>query len=94
MKLLILCPGKIAKSLDQIGCFTDVLNYYLPKSLATIADTVVMSIPDVDNDRLKEIFSTVEVDGYDAIITLGLRFYSKISPETTAVLRNRFAGLL
>jgi hypothetical protein len=94
MKLLILCPGKIAKSLDQIGCFTDVLNYYLPKSLATIADTTVVAIPDVDNDQLKEIFSTVEVDGYDAILTLGLRFYSKISPETTAVLRDRFTGLL
>jgi hypothetical protein len=94
MKILIFCPGKIAKSLDQIGCFTDVLNYYLPKSLATITDTVVMSIPDVDNDQLKEIFSTVEVDKYDAILTLGLRFYSKISPETTAVLRDRFTGLL
>jgi hypothetical protein len=94
MKILIFCPGKIARSLDQIGCFTDVLNYYLPKSLATITDTVVMSIPDVDNDQLKEIFSTVEVDKYDAILTLGLRFYSKISPETTAVLRDRFTGLL
>jgi hypothetical protein len=94
MKILILCPGKIAKSLDQIGCFTDVLNYYLPKSLATIVDTVIMSIPDVDNNQLKEIFSTVEVDKYDAILTLGLRFYSKISPETTALLRDRFTGLL
>jgi hypothetical protein len=93
MKILILCPGKIAKSLDQIGCFTDVLNYYLPRSLATIADTAIMSIPDVDNDQLKEIFSTVEVDKYDAILTLGLRFYSKILPETTALLRNRFTGL-
>jgi hypothetical protein len=94
MKILILCPGKIAKSLDQIGCFTDVLNYYLPKSLATIADTTVVSIPDVDNDQLKEIFSTVSVDGYDAVLTLGLRFYSKISQETTAVLRDRFTGLM
>jgi hypothetical protein len=94
MKLLILCPGKIAKSLDQIKCFTDVLNYYLPKSLATVADTVTMQIPDVDNAQLQNIFSTLEVDQYDAIITLGLRFYSKISPETTAVLRNRFTGLL
>jgi hypothetical protein len=94
MKILILCPGKIARSLDQIGCFTDVLNYYLPKSLAEIADTTIISIPDVDNDQLKEIFSTVEVDGYDAIVTLGLRFYSKISPETTALLRDRFTGLL
>jgi hypothetical protein len=94
MKILILCPGKIAKSLDQIGCFTDVLNYYLPKSLSKIADTTIISIPDVDNNQLKEIFSTVEVDKYDAILTLGLRFYSKISPETTALLRDRFAGLL
>jgi hypothetical protein len=94
MKILILCPGKIAKSLDQIGCFTDVLNYYLPKSLASIADTTIMSIPDVDNDQLKKIFSTVAVDDYDAILTLGLRFYSKISPETTALLRDRFRGLL
>jgi hypothetical protein len=94
MKILILCPGKIAKSLDQIGCFTDVLNYYLPKSLSQIADTVIMSIPDVDNDQLKEIFSTVPVDSYDAILTLGLRFYSKISPQTTVVLRDRFTGLL
>lgn len=94
MKILILCPGKIAKSLDQIGCFTDVLNYYLPKSLSKIADTTIVSIPDVDNNRLKEIFSTVAVDDYDAILTLGLRFYSKISPETTALLRDRFTGLL
>jgi hypothetical protein len=94
MKILILCPGKLAQSLDQIGCFTDVLNYYLPRSLSKIADTVIMSIPDVDNNQLKEIFSTVEVDKYDAILTLGLRFYSKISPETTAVLRDRFTGLL
>jgi uncharacterized ubiquitin-like protein YukD len=94
MKLLVLCPGKIAKSLDQIGCFTDVLNYYLPKSLYNLADTTVVAIPEVDNNQLKEIFSTVPVDGYDAILTLGLRFYSKISPETTALLQDRFTGLL
>jgi uncharacterized ubiquitin-like protein YukD len=93
MKILILCPGKIAKSLDQIRCFTDVLNYYLPKSLATVTDAVTMQIPDVDNAQLQNIFSTLEVDQYDAIITLGLRFYSKISKETTALLRDRFAGL-
>jgi hypothetical protein len=94
MKILILCPGKIAKNLDQIGCFTDVLNYYLPKSLYNIADTTTVSIPEVDNEQLKKIFSTIAVDGYDAILTLGLRFYSKISPETTALLQDRFTGLL
>jgi hypothetical protein len=53
-----------------------------------------MSIPEVDNNQLKKIFSTVAVDEYNAILTLGLRFYSKISQETTDLLRNRFAGLL
>lgn len=93
MKLLILCPGKIARSLKEIKCFTDVLNYYLPKSLSNIADTVIMQIPDVDNAQLKKLFSTVEVDKYDAIVTLGLRFYSKISKETTALIRDRFSGI-
>jgi hypothetical protein len=52
-----------------------------------------MTIPEEDNDQLKEIFSTVAVDEYAAILTLGLRFYSKISPETTALLRDRFNGV-
>lgn len=93
MKLLILCPGKIAASVDKITCFTDVLNYYLPRALKELADTTVISIPDSDNDRLKETFSTMDVQDYDVILTLGLRFYSKISSETTSLLRNRFQGL-
>ena len=93
MKLLILCPGKIAASPNKISCFTDVLNYYLPPALSAIADTTVVSIPDADNDQLKKLFATMQVDAYDAILTLGLRFYSKISPETTALLRDRFQGL-
>lgn len=93
MKLLILCPGKIAASVDQICCFTDVLNYYLPKTLKDLVDTTVVPIPDVDDDYLKETFSTIDVQGYDAILTLGLRFYSKVSRDTTALLRDRFPGL-
>jgi hypothetical protein len=93
MKILILCPGKIAAAPDKIKCFTDVLNYYLPQALSDKADITVISIPDTDGDQLKKVFSTLDVDGYNAIITLGLRFYSKISPETTALLRDRFSGL-
>lgn len=93
MKLLILCPGKIATSLDKIKCFTDVVNYYLPTALSKLANTTVLSIPDSDGDQLKKVFSTLAVDEYDAILTLGLRFYSKISRETTALLRDRFQGL-
>jgi hypothetical protein len=94
MKLLILCPGKVPKSKDNIHCFTDVINYYLPPALLKICDGDVLQIPSIDDDRLKHIFSTVQVDKYDAIITLNLRFYSKISKETTELIRSRFNGLV
>lgn len=96
MNLLILCPGTIPKTLEEIKCFTDVLNYYLPKSLSRVPDisVEVKTIPTVDNEELKQLFSTMDVDNYSAIVTLGLRYYSKISKETTALLRNRFKGLL
>jgi hypothetical protein len=94
MKLLVLCPGKIPGSTSDIECFSEVINYYLPQALARIADTTAITIPSDDNECLRHIFSTVDVDGYDAIITLGLRFYSKISADTAAVLRRRYSGLI
>jgi hypothetical protein len=93
MKLLIMCPGKIPGSTSDIECFSEVINYYLPKALSKAADTTTITIPAEDGDNLRHVFSTMEVDGYDAIITLGLRFYSKISAETTKLLRSRFNGL-
>lgn len=96
MKILVLCPGNLATSTDNIKCFTDVLSYYLPRSLAAIPgveiETVV--IPGEDNNELKTVFSTINIDGVDAILTLGLRFYSKVSEETTNLLKKRFNGLL
>jgi len=96
MRLLILCPGSIASSVDNIKCFTDVLNYYLPRSLSSLNDVTVKTctIPADDGDALKEVYSTIEVENFDAILTLGLRFYSKISKETTDLLRQRFSGIL
>lgn len=96
MQLLILCPGNIAKSVHEISCFTDVLSYYLPRSLQTLTGLTVdiKSMPSTDGPELQKFFSTVEVKQYDAILTLGLRFYSKISEHTTGILRNRFTGLI
>lgn len=96
MKLLLLCPGNVASSVDNIKCFTDVLSYYLPRSLRSFpgVDVTIKTIPSEDNDELKTVFSTVDVGEHDAILTLGLRFYSKISAETTNLLRARFNGLL
>jgi hypothetical protein len=93
MKLLVLCPGKIPKSISDIHCFTDVINHYLPLALSKVCECDIKCIPAIENEELKKIFSTIEVDQYDAIVTLGLRFYSKISKETTNLLRSRFKGL-
>ncbi len=94
MKLLILCPGKIPKSVSEIHCFTDVINYYLPAALLTVTDCEITSIPMEDNTKLQNIFSSFEFGTFDAIITLGLRYYSKISRETTEIIRSRYQGLL
>jgi uncharacterized ubiquitin-like protein YukD len=94
MKLLVLCPGKIPKSVNDIRCFTEVVNYYLPQSLSKFTELTVEQIPSNDTDKLKSKFNSLDVDRYDAILTLGLRFYSKISLETTQILRSKFKGLL
>lgn len=96
MKLLILCPGTIPNNISDIKCFTDVLNYYLPKSLTLVdgIDVEVRNIPNDDNPRLKELFATMPVIEHDVILTLGLRFFSRISKETAWSLRNRFSGLI
>jgi uncharacterized ubiquitin-like protein YukD len=89
-----MCPGKIPGSTSDIECFTEVINYYLPQAVADIVDTTIITIPSEDGDKLRHAFSTIDVDSYDAIITLGLRFYSKISLETTEILQKRFTGIL
>jgi hypothetical protein len=94
MKLLIMCPGKIPSSTSDITCFSEVVNYYLPRALGNVADMTAIAIPSEDNKLLQHIFSTVEVDEYGAIIALGLRFYSKISAATAAILRQRYSGLI
>lgn len=93
MKILIQCPGRIPTSREDIRCFTDVLNYYLPPRLAAIVETDVITIPINDCQELQDHFSSHDVSGYDAIITLNLRFYSKIPKSTTLLLKDRFAGL-
>jgi hypothetical protein len=93
MKLLILCPGKIPKSINDIYCFTDVINYYLPTALCKVVDCDIVNIPMCDGDELEKIFAR-DYNNYDAIVTLGLRFFSQISAETANILRNHYKGLI
>lgn len=96
MNILVLCPSKNnkIKELDQVNCFTDVFNYYFPKHISNFADVDVKIIPVEDGPDLQKCFTELIVDKYDAIITLGLRFYSHISIETTNILRSKFSGFL
>jgi hypothetical protein len=76
MKILILCPGKIAASLDEIRCFTDVLNYYLPLRLSCITDATTVSIPDSDSEQLKKLLEHGWGNGY-VLIPHNHPFYKK-----------------
>ena len=97
MKILILQPfeseSSIPKVVSDIKCFSDVLAFYLPPHLAKVASVDIELIPSLDHTELAKIFSELDVSKYDAIITLGLRFYSKIPVEITNILRNKFTGL-
>lgn len=98
MKLLIICPGKMAKDKSQIKCYSDLLNYYLPKALVSNADCDIKSIsvtPNANNiiNQLKEM----SLDGYDAMVFLGIRFFSHQGYQPKKILdylRGRFKGLI
>ena len=98
MKILIICPGKIAKDKSQIKCYSDLLNYYLPKSLVSNADCDIKNIgisPSAHN-IIKQL-EDIPFNKYDAIVFLGIRFFShqKYQPKKILdYLRSKFKGLI
>ncbi len=95
INMLILCPGSpvTPRTISEIKCFSEVLSFYLPRQLDKLANVDIMPIPETDCAELQTIFANIDVAKYTAILTLGLRFYSKISIKTTNLLRCRFDGL-
>lgn len=97
MKILVLCPGKIPEKREDIRSFSDVLNYYLPKSLIKFANCDIKRIPlskDIYADEIMKTFQGINFSRYDAILVLGLRFFSMQPKETIEYLRSRFKGLI
>jgi len=97
MKLLVLCPGKIPEKREDISCFSDVLNYYLPKSLVKFADCDIIRIPPSRNIYAKELadeLKKINFKAYDAVLVLGLRFFSMQPKETLEYIRKNFNGLI
>src|SRR5574343_9354 len=88
MKLLIMCPGNVPKSVDGIRCFTQVLNYYIPNNLKELIDVDVINLPLSNNEEVLRIFSSVE-EGYAAVLVLGLRYFSRVPRHFLPVLRAR-----
>jgi uncharacterized ubiquitin-like protein YukD len=93
MKVLVMCPGTIAPTKEKINCFSQVLNYYIPRALSNIVDCDTIAFPnEKDLEGCKKAFENLNLDSYDAIITTGLRFYSKIPNQYFQILRNKFKG--
>lgn len=88
MKILILYPGKIPESPAQIACFSDVWSYYLIKELQRHVTLVTSPIPNVTGAELVAWADTLKVSGYDAVIALGLRYFSKVDPEISKLIKN------
>ena len=92
LSIIILTPGKQPSGIDDITCFSEVLNYYFPPALAQEALTTVYKIPLTINGFFEAI-ENIDFSGVDAVVTLGLRYYSRV-PESVNLIRQRFDGLL
>jgi hypothetical protein len=96
MKFLLLYPNWQPKDVDDLKCFSDVWGYYLSKELSNHVDTTHAVIPGrLDEHELHTWFESLDVAGYDAVIALGLRYFSQIAKSTVEQLRKRvYPGFL
>lgn len=82
MKILILYPGKIPTSPAQIECFSDVWVYYLLNELRRHLTVDSRMIPSrLDEKEFLKWFEDLDVNDYDAVIALGLRYFSTVPRE-------------
>ena len=97
MKILILYPGKMPASPSQIECFSDVWVYYLTNEIKRHVAADSLLVPGRLNEQeLLKWFEDLNVDGYDAIIALGLRDFSTVPREIGETLLKKLnrQGLL
>lgn len=93
MKILILYPGKIPSSPEQIECFSDVWVYYISTELKYHAQVDLQKIPTVSSDiMLINWARDLDVSGYDAVIALGLRYFSTAPKAVGEILRKKLHG--
>ena len=97
MRLLLLCPEYIPDSPELINSFVSCTNYFIPKSLSKFCNCDIKAIP-LANDKnfleIKNFFNAQNLDDYDAIIALGLRYFSYIPNEIKRTIRAKYNGLI
>lgn len=89
MKILVLYPGKFPKSPEEINCFSDVWTYYLINELRRHTRIETRQIPALRDRELVEWFDTLDITGFDAVLAMGLRYFSTVSREIGQKLRKR-----
>jgi hypothetical protein len=96
MKILLLHPGRIPQSCEDISCFSDVWAYYLAAELKRHAKLKLDMIPlTLKDQELVNWFAEMHVDSYDAVIAVGLRYFSTVPREIGEVLRKKlYPGFL
>ena len=95
MKILILCPGAIPKHPKEIKCFSDMWAHYLVKELHRHVDVKTRQIPKLDDHALLSWFNDLSFVGYDAVIALGLRYFSTVPRAIGDSIRQRiYPGFL
>lgn len=97
MRLLVLCPDCIPDCPELISSFVSCTNYFIPKSLSKFCDCDIKAIPLANNRNFSEIknfFYTQNLDDYDAILALGLRYFSFIPNEYKRTIRAKYNGLI
>lgn len=96
LKILVLYTGKMPGSPEDIGCFSDVWNFYLVRELQKHVNLSTKQIPSgLDDQQLVQWFLDLDISGYDAVIALGLRYFSRVDRCIGEELKTRlYPGIL
>lgn len=94
MKILALYPGIIPRSKSDLRCFSDVLGFYLLTELQRHVKLCSLEIPPLDHQdgSLARWFRDLDLDDYDAVVALGLRYFSTVNAEIGRDLCRRMSG--
>lgn len=96
MRFLLLHPSRRSTSIDQLRCFSDIWGYYLGRELPRHVSVDHCEVPGGLNETDRDTwFDQLDVSGYDAVLGLGLRFFSDIPRHITDTLRKKlYPGFL